>query len=142
MAKDKKTLCFQKSRLFFNMAQRIAAQPYVLENSLELTRPSASSFLKIDGSEQPVIIDSIQVKRGYRLERAPLSRSTLHLDRSFTDEDVSASTQRPVYHRPTDMSNNSLRQFSFGKARIDPHQLVPTDLTSFRGHPAALPMLQ
>lgn len=124
------------------MAQQVASEPYVLENSLDLTRPSASSFLKIDGSHQPVIIDSVQVKRGYRLQQTPLSQSVLHLDRSFSDETDSKAVQRSMYHRPTDMSNNSLRQFSFGKARIDPHQLIPTDLTSFRAHPAALPMLQ
>lgn len=128
------------------MAEKVAAQPFVLENSLDLTRPSIKSFFQIDGSDQPVIVDALQAKRGYRLQRAPLSQSTLHLDRSFSpsndEQGVLQPLPRPIYHRPTDMSNDSLRQFSFGKARIDPHQLIPTELTSFRAHPAALPMLQ
>lgn len=139
------------------MAQVVSSQPYCQENSNELTRPAAAAFYHADGSNAPIIIDKHQTKRLYRLQRAPNVQMSLHLDTSEPGyeetgyfestirrqlEQSSPQPVKAVYHRPTDMSNESMARFSFGKARLDPQQMVPSELTTLRAHPGAYPSLR
>ena len=139
------------------MTQVVSSQPYCLEDSNQLTRPAAASFYHADGHAAPIIIDKHQSKRLYHLQRAPNAQASLHLDRSelgyeqsgyfesTMQRQLEGSTAQPVkavYHRPTDMSNESMARFSLGKARLDPHQMVPSALTTFRSHPGAFPSLR
>jgi hypothetical protein len=139
------------------MTQVVASQPYCLENSTQLTRPGSESFYNIDGSNVPVIIDKHQAKRLYRLQRAPNTNTSLHLDSSdvgyetqgyfenIVRQQVDGSSVQPitsVYHRPTDMSDLSMARFSLGKARLDPQRIVPSETTTVRNHPAAINRLR
>ena len=49
---------------------------------------------------------------------------------------------KSVYHRPTDMSDESMAKFSLGKARLDPQRIVPSEMTTVRNHPSAITILR
>lgn len=139
------------------MAQVVASQPYCLENSVHLTRPDSDAFYHAAGSNDPTIIDKNQVKRRYHLQRAPNVNTSLHLDTSDVGYDtqgyfesvarkqIDESSVQPVtsvYHRPTDMSDESMARFCLGKARLDPQRIVPSETTTVRNHPAATTRLR
>ena len=139
------------------MSQVVASQVYCLENSNYSTRPGSDAFFRIDGNHAPKIIDQHQAKRLYRLQEIPNANTRVHLDSSHVgydapghfeslvckqiDESVAQPTTK-VYHQPTDMSNESMAKFSFGKARIDPLRIIPSQTTIVRNHPSALPVFQ
>jgi hypothetical protein len=139
------------------MTQIVSSKPYCLESSTQLTRPASETFYRIDGSNAPTIIDKYQAKRLYRLQRAPDRNSGLHVDKSdvgyesqgYFDsivrkqiDESSAQPTKSVYHRPTNMSNSSMTQFSLGKARLDPQRIVPSETTTLRNHPSAIKILR
>ncbi|CAF1293835.1 unnamed protein product [Rotaria magnacalcarata] len=139
------------------MNQIVASQPYVIENSVHLTRPGFDSFLQSDANDDPRIVDKHQAKRVYRLQGIPNVNTSFHLDTSDIDYEThgqfesnlrkqidqsSAQPSKAVYHAPTDLSNESLAKFSFGNSRLDPQYLVPSQLTTVRNHPAALSILR
>jgi hypothetical protein len=139
------------------MTQIVSSKPYCLESSTQLTRPASETFYRIDGSNAPTIIDKYQAKRLYRLQRAPDRNSGLHVDKSdvgyesqgYFDsivrkqiDESSAQPTKSVYHRPTNMSNSSMTQFSLGKARLDPQRIVPSETTTLRNHPFAIKILR
>jgi hypothetical protein len=139
------------------MAQIVASTPYCLESSTQLTRPSSNTFYRIDGSQQPTIIDKHQAKRLYRLQRTPIRNAQLHLDNADVHYDAQGyfdsvlqkeldrsanQSTASIYHQPNDMSNDSLARFSFGKARLDPQRLVPNKINTMRIHPLAATMLR
>ena len=139
------------------MTQVVASKPLCLENSTELTRPASESFYRIDGSEGPTIIDKHQAKRLYRLQRTPIRETQVHLDKTDLHYDAhgyfeqtlqkqaregSIEPIKSIYHPPTDMSNQSLKTFTLGKARIDPQRLIPRDSHSVRTHPTAITILR
>ncbi|CAF4255657.1 unnamed protein product [Rotaria sp. Silwood2] len=139
------------------MTQIVSSKPFCLENSTQLTRPASESFYRINGSNDPTIIDKNQAKRLYRLQRAPNVNTRLHLDSSDVGyeaqgyfenivrkqvEESSAQPIKSVYHPPTDMSNTLMKQFSLGKARLDPQHIVPSEATTIRNHPTAITILR
>jgi hypothetical protein len=139
------------------MTQIVSSKPFCLENSTQLTRPASERFYRIDGSNAPTIIDKNQAKRLYRLQRAPDTKPGLHLDKSdvgyetqgyfdsIVRKQVAESSAQPIksiYHRPTNMSNSSLTQFSLGKARLDPQRIVPSEMKILRDHPSAIKILR
>jgi hypothetical protein len=139
------------------MSQVVASEIYCLENSIHLTRPGPESFYRNDDSNFPTIIDKIQAKRLYRLQRTPYVNPRLHLDNSNVEyekqgyfesilhKQINESSIQPtksVYHRPTDMSNISMEKFSLGKARLDPQRIVPSEMTTVRNHPLAITALR
>ena len=139
------------------MTQIVSSKPYCLENSTELTRPSSETFYRIDGSNAPTVIDKNQAKRLYRLQRAPDVNPGLHLDTSDVGYDSkgyfesmvrkqvdesSPQEIKSVYHRPTDMSDQSAKKFSLGKSRLDPQRMVPSQMTILRNHPSAINTLR
>ncbi|CAF3588534.1 unnamed protein product [Adineta steineri] len=139
------------------MTQIVSSKPYCLENSTRLTRPASETFYRIAGHNVPTIIDKNQAKRLYRLQQAPNLDTTVQLDTSDNDyerqgyfestvrrhvEESSAQPVKQIFHRPTDMSNASLARFSLGKARLDPHQIIPSEVTTIRNHPTAITMLR
>ncbi|CAF0998887.1 unnamed protein product [Rotaria sordida] len=139
------------------MTQIVSSKPFCLENSTQLTRPASDAFYRIDGSNEPTIIDKHQAKRLYRLQRTPNVNTHLHLDSSdvgyetqgyfenIVRKQVEESSTQPiksVYHPPTDMSNISMKQFSLGKARLDPQHIIPSKMTTIRDHPTAITILR
>ena len=139
------------------MTQIVSSKPFCLESSTQLTRPASETFYRIDGSDAPTIIDKHQAKRLYRLQRAPDRNPGLRVDSSdatyeaqgYFDSVVrkqmsesSALTSKPMYHRPTDMSNAAMTKFSLGKRRLDPHQIVPSETSTLRDHPSAIKTLR
>lgn len=139
------------------MTQIVASKVYCLENSTQLTRPASESFYRIDGSKGPTIIDKNQAKRLYRLQRTPIRETGLHLDNSDVNyqaqgyfgsvvrkqvEESSAQPTVSVYHKPTDMSDESMARFSLGKARPDPQRIVPSETSTVRNHASAITILR
>ena len=139
------------------MTQIVSSKLFCLENSTQLTRPASEAFYHIDGSNTPTIIDKHQAKRLYRLQRAPTVNTRLHLDNSDPNYEAhgyfanvvrkqiagsSPQATKSVHHPPTDMSNTKMKQFSLGKARLDPPQLVPSEATTIRSHPTAITILR
>lgn len=134
------------------MSQVVASQTYCLENSIHLTRPGSDAFYQTDSRNDPIVVDKHQVKRLYRLQKAPNVNTSLHLDTSDVSYESSVyfenvvrkqkdeSYVQPVtsvYHRPADMSDESMARFSLGKSRPDPQRIVPSQTTIVRNHPAA-----
>ncbi|CAF1053580.1 unnamed protein product [Rotaria sordida] len=139
------------------MSQVVASQTYCLENSTKLTRPNFETFLTSNESHGPTVVDKHQVKRLYRLQRKPNVNTHLHLDNSTVDyerqgyfesivrkqiDESSIQPPRIIYHRPLDVSNKALAKLSFGKTRLDPQQIIPSQITTVRNHPAAIPLLR
>jgi hypothetical protein len=139
------------------MSQVVASQTYCLENSTHLTRPGSDAFYRIDGSHVPIVIDEHQTKRLYRLQRTPYLNTRLYLDKSdvgyekqgyfesILQKQINESSIQPtpsVYHRPTDMSDASMAKFSYGKVRLDPQRMVPSEATTVRNHPSAITILR
>lgn len=125
------------------MAQVVSSERYCIEDSNNLTRTSLSTFLQSEEVNAPLIIDKNQAKRQYRLQNAlPTNNSTFIEPSNNTLERSSSQPIKTVYHRPMDMSNESMKLFSYGKARLDPQRSIPTDLTIHRSHPAAYPSLR
>jgi len=105
----------------------------------------------------PTIVDKHQARRLYRLQRPPNVNTSLHLDNSDSSYETqgyfenivhkqgngsSGQPGRTVYRRPTDMSDKSMARFSFGKARLDPQRMIPSEMTTVRNHPSAMNMLR
>lgn len=138
------------------MSQVVSSQTYCLENSVHLTRPGSESFFQSDENHAPIIIDKLQSKRLYRLQRTPYLNTRLHLDTSnsadesknfenILNKQLNESTiqsEKSIYHPPTDMSDASMARFSFGKSRPDPQRIVPSQMTSVRKHPTAITILR
>ncbi|CAF2788538.1 unnamed protein product [Rotaria sp. Silwood2] len=139
------------------MPQVVALETYCLENSNKLTRPGFETFLSTDESRRPTVIDKRQAKRLYRLQSIPNVNTRLYLDNSdvgnetkqdfesIVRKQIDESSIQPstkVYHRPLDVSNKSLAKFSFGKIRHDPQQIIPSQITTVRNHPAAITILR
>jgi hypothetical protein len=139
------------------MSQVVASETYCLENSNHLTRPGSDAFYRIDGSHMPIVIDEHQTKRLYRLQRTPYLNTRLYLDKSdvgyekqgyfesILQKQINESSIQPtpsVYHRPTDMSDASMAKFSYGKVRLDPQRMVPSEATTVRNHPSAITILR
>jgi hypothetical protein len=139
------------------MTQVVSSKPYCLESSTQLTRPASEAFYRIDGSNDPTIIDKRQAQRLYRLQRAPNTNPGLRVDSADVSYDThgyfdsivrkqvnesSPETTKSVYHRPTDMSDSATSKFSLGKKRIDPQRIVPSETTTLRDHPSAIKILR
>lgn len=140
------------------MSQVVSTQPYCLENSTHLTRTSSGAFYQSDNSHRPIIIDQHQAKRLYRLQRKPYINTKLQLDKldvvdyeqqgyfdKILQKQINESTiqsARAIYHKPSDMSDESMARFSYGKGRPDPQRIIPSEITSVRNHPAAITILR
>ena len=112
------------------MAQVVASQPYCLENSLNLTRPSSYAFFRSNGHDAPTVIDKTQTQRVYHLQRTPYVKTRFNLEPIENERnEYTSQPNRKVYHRPMDMSDASMAKFSFGKSRPDPQRLVHRQMT-------------
>jgi hypothetical protein len=118
------------------MTQIKASQIYYQNNSNQLTRTGSESFYRTGGSDAPTqtIMDKHQARHLYRLQRAPNVNTSLHLDSSDTRygtqgyfenavrKQINGSSVQPVrtlYHRPTDVSDESMAKFSMRTPRLD-----------------------
>lgn len=139
------------------MNRVVSPIPYCLEDSVHRTRPGFETFLSTDDSQKAAPIDKRQAKRLYRLQRTPYVNSSLCLDKLHIGDEnendfertlrkqLEESSPQPIkgsYIRPLDVSNAALSKYTLGNTRQDPHQLIPSQITAVRPHPAAITILR